>query len=135
VLDTCNWRATLLLVAWFIGAGVTYVTLTTPRNLEITKRTGKQRQPQAAPSRGRAHMNRELHHYKAVITGGPAEALVSVTVWYLDDDGEVIGEFYDDAMAFGYTWRDVAKAVRTGMTRLGLDRDPCSAISPHVDLT
>jgi hypothetical protein len=80
-------------------------------------------------------MERQLARYECVVTAGPVDALISVEVTYIDDDGLEIGKSYDNAMAFGYTWKDVAAAVRKGMKDLGLDRDPCSSISPHVDLT
>jgi len=80
-------------------------------------------------------MSRELARYEAVVAGGPADALITVEVTYFDDDGLEIGKAHDNAMAFGYTWKDVAACVRKGMRDLGLDRDPCSSISPHVDLT
>ncbi len=80
-------------------------------------------------------MTRELDHYMLTVTAGPGIHTVVVVVIYFDVQGEVIGEFFDGAMAFGYTWRDVARIIRTGAKKHGIDRDPCHTDSPHVDLT
>ncbi len=80
-------------------------------------------------------MTRELHHYVAVIKAGPGDALVSLDVTYVDENGDEIGTWADNAFAFGYTWRDVAEAIRVGRNRLGIDSDPATSVSPHVDLT
>ncbi len=80
-------------------------------------------------------MTRELDQYLLSMRAGPGVRTVSVSVIYYDEHGEEIGNFHDAAMAFGYTWRDVARIIRTGAKKHGIDRDPCHNDSPHVDLT
>jgi len=78
-----------------------------------------------------------LHHYACEIQAGPGDVLVTVLVTYYDEHGNSIGRWTDNAMAFGYTWRDVAEVVSIGARHIGCSNAPRQedTVSPHVDLT
>jgi hypothetical protein len=81
---------------------------------------------------------RTLYGYKAEIQAGPGDVLVVVTITYYDKDGLELGRWTDDAMAFGYTWKDVAKAIAQGIATNRLQMAGYHTVehpSPHVDLT
>jgi hypothetical protein len=81
---------------------------------------------------------RKLSTYKAVVEAGPGDALVSVEIFYYDQEHNLLDVWSDNAMAFGYTWKDVARVVLEGIRGLKLRTDALSDPehpSPHVDLT
>ena len=69
------------------------------------------------------------------VKAGPGEDHISVDIDYYDVHGELIGRYGESLIGFAGTWRDVAIAIRHGLTSLGLDTQAHLAISPMVDLT
>ncbi len=77
----------------------------------------------------------QFHHYELTLRAGPSLAEASVEVTYVGQDGQVLGVAYDLAIAFAYTWKDVAFLIRKGLKDLALDEDPVREVSPMVDLS
>lgn len=81
-------------------------------------------------------MPSRLHHYVAQVIAGPGDPLVTVQIMYLDRQGDEIGLGGGSLMAFGATWKDVAKMIHDDVVRLGLhDTGGMRTPSPHLDLT
>jgi hypothetical protein len=76
-----------------------------------------------------------MTHYTATVVSGPTQPYTMLDVVYFDEFGEEIGRYGESMISFACTWRDIAAAIRTGLIRHGLDRDPVKATSPMVDLS
>jgi hypothetical protein len=78
---------------------------------------------------------RTFAYYQLEVRAGPASPNAVVDVEYFDTAGESLGTYGATGIAFAFTWKDVAEVVRTGLKSLRLDTDPCTSVSPMVDLS
>jgi hypothetical protein len=78
---------------------------------------------------------RTFSHYTLELSSGPKLPSTDIWIEYYDDHGCSIGGHGQSLISFACTWKDIAHEVRKGLKLLGLDDDPCTNVSPMVDLT